>query len=95
MLLLFCFVAPDPAANLSINVRGGKSAIVSWNPPALGHYSGFKMKVLYLKIVIKFKDSEPTIYYSKLHSRCAETNTIVAILIIFSWKKSSPQCTAW
>ncbi|XP_046673294.1 tyrosine-protein phosphatase 10D isoform X3 [Homalodisca vitripennis] len=38
--------APDPAANLSINVRGGKSAVVSWNPPALGHYSGFKMKVL-------------------------------------------------
>lgn len=46
MLLFFCVVAPDPAANLSINVRGGKSAIVSWNPPALGHYSGFKMKVL-------------------------------------------------
>lgn len=44
-VIVFCVLAPDPAANLSINVRGGKSAIVSWNPPALGHYSGFKMKV--------------------------------------------------
>lgn len=69
MLLLFCVVAPDPAANLSINVRGGKSAIVSWNPPALGHYSGFKMKVF--KNSYRFQDSEPTIYYSKLHSKLA------------------------
>lgn len=37
--------APDPPSNLSVSIRGGKSAQVSWNPPALGHYSGFKMKV--------------------------------------------------
>ncbi|RZF35702.1 hypothetical protein LSTR_LSTR009570 [Laodelphax striatellus] len=37
---------PDPPSNLTVNVRVGKTAQVTWNPPALGHYTGFKMKVL-------------------------------------------------
>ncbi|XP_075214257.1 protein tyrosine phosphatase 10D isoform X3 [Lycorma delicatula] len=39
---------PDPPSNLSVSVRSGKVAHVSWSPPALGHYTGFKMKVVAL-----------------------------------------------
>jgi len=44
-VVLFCIAAPDPPSNLSVNVRSGKSAQVSWSPPPLGHYSSFKLKV--------------------------------------------------
>lgn len=39
---------PDPPTNLSVNVRSGKSAQVSWSPPTNGKYSGFKLKVVSL-----------------------------------------------
>ncbi|XP_053697410.1 tyrosine-protein phosphatase 10D isoform X2 [Sabethes cyaneus] len=38
--------APDPPSNLSVAVRSGKSAIISWSPPSLGNYSAFKLKIL-------------------------------------------------
>jgi cadherin 5 type 2 (VE-cadherin) len=44
--------APDPPSNLSIDVVSGKLANLQWNPPAMGGYSGFKLKVIPL--------SEPT-----------------------------------
>ncbi|KAK8744117.1 hypothetical protein OTU49_001005 [Cherax quadricarinatus] len=37
---------PSPPSNLSIQVRGGKNALVSWDPPVIGGYSGFKLKVI-------------------------------------------------
>ncbi|XP_063234595.1 tyrosine-protein phosphatase 10D isoform X2 [Bacillus rossius redtenbacheri] len=40
--------APDPPSNLSVTVRSGKTAQVSWSPPALGSYSNFSLKVLSL-----------------------------------------------
>ena len=45
-------LAPDPPSNLSIDVVSGKLANLQWNPPAMGGYSGFKLKVIPL--------SEPT-----------------------------------
>jgi hypothetical protein len=44
----FDIAAPDPPSNLSVNVRSGKTAQVSWSPPLLGHYSSFKLKVKHL-----------------------------------------------
>ncbi|XP_037938051.1 tyrosine-protein phosphatase 10D isoform X1 [Teleopsis dalmanni] len=38
--------APDPPSNLSVQVRSGKNAIISWSPPIQGNYSSFKIKVL-------------------------------------------------
>ncbi|XP_058454962.1 tyrosine-protein phosphatase 10D isoform X2 [Malaya genurostris] len=38
--------APDPPSNLSVAVRSGKSAIISWSPPSQGNYSAFKLKIL-------------------------------------------------
>jgi hypothetical protein len=46
-LALLGIAAPDPPSNLSVNVRNGKIAQVSWSPPLLGHYSSFKLKVKY------------------------------------------------
>ncbi|XP_046489703.1 tyrosine-protein phosphatase 10D isoform X2 [Neodiprion pinetum] len=37
--------APDPPSNLTVTVRNGKSATVSWAPPAQGNYSGFRLRV--------------------------------------------------
>ncbi|KAL1116196.1 hypothetical protein AAG570_005691, partial [Ranatra chinensis] len=37
--------APDPPSNLSVTAKNEKSALVSWTPPVLGHYSSFKLKV--------------------------------------------------
>ncbi|XP_065202052.1 tyrosine-protein phosphatase 10D-like [Planococcus citri] len=39
---------PDPPLNLSVNIRGGKTAQISWSGPLAGEFSGFKMKVLSL-----------------------------------------------
>lgn len=36
---------PDPPSNLSVAVKNGKTAIISWNPPAHGSYSSFKLKI--------------------------------------------------
>nr|CAD7427319.1 unnamed protein product [Timema monikensis] len=40
--------APDPPSNLSVNVRSGKVAHVSWSPPVQGHFTSFKLKMLNL-----------------------------------------------
>ncbi|XP_073996604.1 protein tyrosine phosphatase 10D isoform X2 [Rhodnius prolixus] len=40
--------APDPPSNLTVTVRNGRSALINFSPPALGHYSSFKMKVISL-----------------------------------------------
>ncbi|XP_066970331.1 tyrosine-protein phosphatase 10D-like [Macrobrachium rosenbergii] len=37
---------PPPPSNLTIDVRGGRSALVSWDPPGTGSYTGFKLKVI-------------------------------------------------
>jgi len=39
---------PDPPTNLTVTIRGGKTAHISWTPPLAGEFSGFKMKVLSL-----------------------------------------------
>lgn len=36
---------PDPPSNLSVAVRNGKQAVISWSPPAHGSYSSFKLKI--------------------------------------------------
>ncbi|XP_038120480.1 tyrosine-protein phosphatase 10D isoform X6 [Culex quinquefasciatus] len=38
--------APDPPSNMSVAVRSGKSATVSWSPPSQGNFSAFKLKIL-------------------------------------------------
>lgn len=44
--LNFNFVlVPDPPSGLSVQVRNGKSAIISWNPPAHGSFTSFKLKI--------------------------------------------------
>ncbi|XP_022171232.1 tyrosine-protein phosphatase 10D isoform X2 [Myzus persicae] len=40
--------APDPPTNLTVTVKGGKTAHVQWSPPLLGNYNGFKLKVISL-----------------------------------------------
>ncbi|XP_048512259.1 tyrosine-protein phosphatase 10D isoform X3 [Athalia rosae] len=37
--------APDPPSNLTVIVPNGKTATVSWSPPAEGNYSGFRLRV--------------------------------------------------
>lgn len=39
-------LAPDPPTNLTVTVKGGKTAQVQWSPPVLGNYNGFKLKVI-------------------------------------------------
>ncbi|KAL1506354.1 hypothetical protein ABEB36_005735 [Hypothenemus hampei] len=36
---------PDPPSGLSVFVKGGKQAIVSWLPPSQGSYTSFKLKI--------------------------------------------------
>ncbi|CAG0924082.1 unnamed protein product [Notodromas monacha] len=57
---------PDPPSNVSIGVRSGRISLVSWNPPALGGYSAFKLKVVPLseiqnsiKNIVIDSDSSP------------------------------------
>ena len=45
--------APDPPSNLSIDNDEGKVALLRWQPPASGGFSGFKLKVLPLSEVTK------------------------------------------
>ena len=44
--------APDPPTNLSVNVKTGKVAQVSWNPPLLGNFHSYKIKVSLWKSVV-------------------------------------------
>ncbi|XP_068211170.1 tyrosine-protein phosphatase 10D-like isoform X1 [Palaemon carinicauda] len=37
---------PPPPSNLTIHVRSGRSALVSWDPPRTGGYSAFNLKVI-------------------------------------------------
>lgn len=39
------FSVPDPPSNLSVSVRSGKTAIISWSPPVQGSFSSFKLKI--------------------------------------------------
>lgn len=51
LLFTFPFCSPSvppPPSNLTIQVRSGKNALVSWDPPAIGGYSIFKLKVISL-----------------------------------------------
>ncbi|XP_008203382.1 tyrosine-protein phosphatase 10D isoform X5 [Nasonia vitripennis] len=36
---------PDPPSNLTVSVKSGKSAVVYWEPPRHGNYSGFRLRV--------------------------------------------------
>ncbi|KAH8275987.1 hypothetical protein KR018_000494, partial [Drosophila ironensis] len=38
--------APDPPANLSVQLRSSKSAYITWRPPGKGQYTGFRIRVL-------------------------------------------------
>lgn len=38
-------IAPDPPSNLSVSVKSGKVALISWSPPFQGNYSSFKLKI--------------------------------------------------
>ncbi|XKL59004.1 hypothetical protein PGB90_000020 [Kerria lacca] len=44
----FIYTPPDPPTNLTVTIRGGKTAQINWDPPTAGEYSGFKMKILSL-----------------------------------------------
>ncbi|ODM90113.1 Tyrosine-protein phosphatase 10D [Orchesella cincta] len=37
---------PDPPANLSINVRHGRPVAVKWDPPVIGGFSKFKLRLI-------------------------------------------------
>lgn len=39
------FTAPDPPSNLSVSVKSGKIALISWSPPFQGNFTAFKLKV--------------------------------------------------
>ncbi|XP_071056638.1 tyrosine-protein phosphatase 10D isoform X2 [Onthophagus taurus] len=61
---------PDPPSNLSVLVKNGKSATISWNPPVYGSYSNFKLKLIALsktehqtdQTSLLFKDIESSPY---------------------------------
>ncbi|VEN46401.1 unnamed protein product [Callosobruchus maculatus] len=36
---------PDPPSGLSVLVKSGKTAVISWNPPAHGSFTSFKLKI--------------------------------------------------
>lgn len=39
---------PDPPTNLSVTIRGGKTAVISWSAPLVGDYHSYRMKVVSL-----------------------------------------------
>ncbi|CAH0561415.1 unnamed protein product [Brassicogethes aeneus] len=47
---------PDPPSNLSISVRSGKTAVISWSPPSQGSFTSFKLKI---NPLINLIDSKP------------------------------------
>lgn len=47
-------IAPDPPTNLTVTVKGGKTAHVQWSPPVLGNYNGFKLKVMIFQVYNRF-----------------------------------------
>lgn len=42
----FFIKAPDPPSNLSVSVKSGKIALITWSPPTQGNYTSFKLKIL-------------------------------------------------
>ena len=38
--------APDPPTDLNVYVQSGEKAIIRWEPPLVGMYTGFKLKVI-------------------------------------------------
>ncbi|XP_049825437.1 tyrosine-protein phosphatase 10D isoform X2 [Aethina tumida] len=47
---------PDPPSNLSVSVRSGKTAVISWSPPSQGSFTSFKLKI---NPLIHLTDSKP------------------------------------
>lgn len=45
LIHFLCISVPDPPSGLSVYVRSGKQAIVSWSPPSQGSYTSFKLKI--------------------------------------------------
>lgn len=43
---LFPSLVPKPPTNLTIPSKKGKMVSVTWDPPVIGEYSGFKLKVI-------------------------------------------------
>lgn len=43
--LLPAYTAPDPPSNLSVSVKSGKIATITWSPPFQGNFTSFKLKV--------------------------------------------------
>lgn len=43
---IYLVSAPDPPSNLSVQVRSGKTATISWSPPSQGNFTSFKIKIL-------------------------------------------------
>lgn len=37
--------APDPPSNLTVQVKNGKTAVVYWEAPKKGNYTGFRIRV--------------------------------------------------
>lgn len=52
------FIVPDPPSHLSVVVRNGKTAVISWNPPAQGSFTSFKLKI---NPLIHLPDPKPQI----------------------------------
>lgn len=44
--ITFYFKAPDPPSNLSVSVKSGKIALITWSPPSQGNFTSFKLKIL-------------------------------------------------
>lgn len=55
---------PDAPSNLSIDVLSGNTAVVTWEPPIIGQYTGFNLKLIPLSeqdkpirnMVIRYRD---------------------------------------
>lgn len=45
-IMFFLSPVPDPPANLSINVRHGRPVSVKWDPPVVGGFSKFKLRLI-------------------------------------------------
>jgi receptor-type tyrosine-protein phosphatase beta len=45
-MLVLKLLAPDPPANLSINVRQKNHVQFTWDPPAVGGFTKFKLRLI-------------------------------------------------
>ncbi|XP_060530895.1 tyrosine-protein phosphatase 10D-like isoform X2 [Cylas formicarius] len=51
---------PDPPSGLSVYVRSGKQAVISWSPPSQGSFTSFKLKI---NPLVAIPDAKPQIVY--------------------------------